>query len=120
MPRSRGWPAVYTSLLLSISLAATPIWGSSALGLGTVVSADHAHVGTAAASAGTTIFAGDTLNTEKGGALQLRSGAARVLLSGGTQLKWGGMEPAATATLTGGTVAFSTARADAFALHAGT
>jgi hypothetical protein len=120
MPRSRGWLVVNTSLLLSANLIATPIWGNSTVGLGTVLSADRAHVGAAAASAGATVFAGDTLNTEKGGALQLRSGAARLLLSGDTHLKWGGVEASANATLTGGTVAFSTARADAFALHAGT
>jgi len=120
MPRSRGWRVVATSLVLSANLIATPIWGNSTVGLGTVLSADRGHVGAAAASAGATVFAGDTLDTEKGGALQVRSGAARVLLSGDTHLKWGGAEPSVSATLTGGTVAFSTARADAFALHAGT
>ena len=120
MPRSRGWPSVYISLLLSVSLAATPLWGSSAIGLGTVVAADHAQVGTAAASVGATVFVGDTLATERAGNLQLRSGAARVLLSGNSHLTWGPTDPSPSATLTGGTVAFSTAKADAFVLHAGT
>src|SRR5436309_9867411 len=114
MPRSRGWPAVYTSLLLSISLVATPIWGSSALGLGTVVSADRAHVGTAAASAGSTVFAGDKLDTEQAGNLQIRAGAARLVLTASTRVVWGAEDGAPSATLTGGTAAFSTSNAKAF------
>lgn len=124
MPRSRGWLAVSTSFCLSLTLVAppfsTPLWGSSSVGLGTVLVADHAYVGTSAASVGATVFAGDTLATDKIGAMQLRSGAARVQLSGGAHLTWGSAEPAPSATLTGGSVAFSTARADAFILHAGT
>ena len=120
MPRSRGWPSIYLSLALSVSLVPAPIWGSSAVGLGTVVSADHAQLGTAAASVGATVFAGDKLATEKSGNLQLRAGAARVLLSGVSHLTWGPADPSPSATLTSGTVAFSTAKADAFVLHAGT
>ena len=120
MPRSRGPAHIYVSVLLSITLAATPIWGSSGLGLGTVVSADRAHVSAADASVGTTIFPGDTLDTERGGSLQVRIGAARILLSGGARVLWAAQDASPTATLTTGTVAFSTAKADAFSLHAGT
>lgn len=120
MPRSRGWPSVYISLALSVSLVATPVLGGSSVGLGTVVAANQAELGTAAASVGATVFAGDRLSTEKMGTLQLRAGAARVLLSGASRLTWGPTDPSPSATLTTGTVAFSTAKADAFVLHAGT
>ncbi len=78
MPRSRGTALIYLSILLSISLLATPIEGNSGLGSGTVVYAESAHIGTAAASVGATVFAGDKLDTEQvRGGLQIRAGAVR-------------------------------------------
>ena len=120
MPRVRGSLSITLPVLLSVSLIATPIWGNSGLGLGTVVSAERAHIGTAAASAGATVFAGDKLDTEQLGNLQIRAGTARLLLKGGSRLVWGAEAGAPSATLTGGTAAFSTASAKAFVLHAGT
>jgi hypothetical protein len=120
MPRVRGSLSISLSILLSVSLSATPIWGNSGLGSGTVVSAERAHVGTAAASTGATVFAGDRLDTERLGSLQIRAGAARLLLKGSSGIVWGAEDGAPSATLTGGTAAFSTANAKAFVLHAGT
>lgn len=120
MPRARGILPISLSLLLSTSLLVTPIWGSAGVGAGTVVSAERAHLGTASASAGATVFVGDTLDTEKVGSLQIRAGAARVLLTGSSRLVWGSEDGAPSATLTGGTATFSTATANAFILHAGT
>ncbi|HEY4815988.1 MAG TPA: hypothetical protein VIH67_01065 [Candidatus Acidoferrum sp.] len=88
--------------------------------MGTVVSAERAHVGTAAASAGSTVFAGDKLDTEQAGSLQIRAGAARLALTGSSRVVWGAEYGVASATLLGGTAAFSTADAKAFVLHAGT
>ncbi len=136
MPRARGTASINLSILLSVSLLAAPIWGNSDLGSGTVVFAERAHIGTAAASVGTTVFAGDKLDTEQvRGGLQIRAGAARLALAASSRLVWGveGRSPSATltggtaafstrspsATLTGGTAAFSTASAKAFVLHAG-
>jgi hypothetical protein len=119
MPPVRGSVAISLSVLLSISLVATPIWGNSGLGSGAVVSAERAHVGSAAASAGSTVFAGDKLDTERTGSLQIRAGAARVLLQGSSRLTWGSEDGAPSATLTGGTAAFSTANAKALVFHAG-
>lgn len=120
MPRVRGSLSISLSVLLSVSLLVRSTWGNSGLGLGTVVSAERAHVGTAAASAGATVFAGDKLDTEQLGNLQIRAGAARLLLKGSSRLVWGAEDGAPSATLTGGTAAFSTAGAKAFVLHAGT
>ena len=120
MPRVRGSLRISLSILLSTSLLASPIWCDPALGLGTVVSADRAHVGTAAASAGSTVFAGDKLDTEQAGSLQIRAGAARLVLTGSSRVVWGADDGSPSATLTGGTAAFSTANAKAFVLHAGT
>jgi hypothetical protein len=88
--------------------------------MGTVVSAKQARVGTAAASVGTTVFAGDRLDTEQNGSLQLRSGAARLLLTGASGVTWGAEGAMPLATLTRGGVVFSTANARAFVLKAST
>jgi hypothetical protein len=120
MPRVRGSLSISLSLVLSVSLSGTPIWGKSESGLGTVVSAERAHLGTAAASAGATVFAGDKLDTDQSGNLQIRAGAARLLLKQSSRLVWGVDGGSPSATLTGGTAAFSTADAKAFVLHAGT
>ena len=120
MPRRRGMHSVILSILLSVSLLATPILGNSSLGVGTVVSAQRAHVGTAPASAGSTVFAGDQLNTDPAGSLQIRAGAARLALTGSSRIVWGAEDGAASATLLGGTAAFSSANAKGFVLHAGT
>ncbi|HEY2820744.1 MAG TPA: hypothetical protein VGJ06_06860 [Candidatus Acidoferrum sp.] len=97
----------------SISCAAT-------VAFGTVVSADRARVGSAAATVGTTVLSGDTLDTDKFGSIQIRAGAARLLLTSASQVTWANEEGGASATLKNGTAIFSTANSKAFALHAGT
>src|SRR4029078_558481 len=58
--------------------------------------------------------------TAEAGSVQIRSGAARLVLKSSSRIIWGadGVHP--SATLTGGTAAFSTASANAFVLHAST
>lgn len=112
-------PAAALSVLLSITLLLSPAWGASAIGTGVIVSAYRANVGTAAATTGTTLFDGDSLGTASAGSLQIRAGAARVLLTASSHLLWGSQNGAPQAELTGGNVAFSTANAKAFVLHAG-
>jgi hypothetical protein len=77
-------------------------------------------VGRAAASVGTTVFSGDSLDTEELGSLQVRAGAARLLLPANSRVTWGAEEGTAAATLKNGTAIFSTANAKAFSLHAST
>ena len=85
----------------------------------TVVSADRARVGTAKATVGTTVLSGDTLDADKFGSLQVRAGAARLLLTSASEVTWANEDSGAAATLKNGTAIFSTANAKAFALHAG-
>ena len=126
MPRTRGTASVAVSVLLSVSLlplpalGASPALGNPGLGSGTVVYAERAHVGTAALTVGTTIFAGDKLETERApGGLQIRAGAARLVLAASSRVVWGIDSGSPGATLIAGTAAFSTAGAKAFVLHAG-
>jgi hypothetical protein len=97
-----------------------PTWGSSAVGSGVIVSAERASIGSANATTGSTIFAGDRLNTDSSGHLQIRAAAARLLLTASSHVIWGEEEGTPEATLTGGTAIFSTANSKAFLLRAGT
>jgi hypothetical protein len=108
------------SAVLTFSLMATPVWSAPATPLATVVSADRAHVGQAVASVGTTVFSGDKLATEQLGKVQVRTNAARLLLSGSSRATWGMEEDTPSATLTSGTATFSTANSNAFALRMAT
>jgi hypothetical protein len=125
MARVRDLIRISTAAVLSFGLTFLcvsngSISHASTVAFGTVVSADRAHVGTAKATVGTTVLSGDTLDTDKFGSIQIRAGAARLLLTSASQVTWANEESGASATLKGGTAIFSTANAKAFALHAGT
>jgi hypothetical protein len=107
------------ALLVSFSLLTTPAWAASTSSLGTVVYADRAFVGTAPASVGATIFAGDRLSTDQSGAIQVRAGAARLLLSRASIATFSQDGASPAATLTYGSATFSTADSKAFTLHVG-
>lgn len=79
--------------------------------------ADRAHLGAGNASAGTTVFPGDKLRTEPGGSLQIRAGAARLLLPGSSSATLTLENDRPAAVLTIGSAIFSTANSQAFALH---
>lgn len=113
MARSREIVAA----LVSISLLIAPVWGAPSSSLGTVVYADRAHVGAAAASVGATVFGGDRLSTEQSGSVQVRAGAARLLLSGASMATLERDDANLSATLTLGSATFSTANSKAFSLH---
>jgi len=108
------------SALISFSVMVTSVGSAPATPLGTVISAERAHVGTAAASVGTTLFSGDKLETEQLGKAQVRAGAARLLLSGASRVTWGTEADTPAATLSTGTATFSTANSKAFALRMAT
>ncbi len=105
------------AILLSLTLLITPLWGAPSASFGTVVFADRAHVGSALASVGATVFSGDRLSTEQMGSVQVRAGAARLLLSGGSSATLIQDEASNAATLTHGSATFSTANSKAFALY---
>jgi hypothetical protein len=109
------------ALLVCFSLLTTPVWSapnpSSSLGI--VVFADRAHLGAAQASVGATVFSGDRLTTEQSGSIQVRAGAARLLLSSGSMATFSQDDATPSATLTVGTATFSTASSNAFVLHMG-
>src|SRR5258708_6499025 len=105
------------ALLVSFSLLATPVWATPSSSLGTVVYADRAHVGAAQASVGATLYSGDRLSTDLSGSVQVRAGAARLLLSSASSATFSQDDASPAATLAVGSATFSTANSNAFALH---
>jgi hypothetical protein len=107
--------------VLSVSLLSMPVWGAatpSVLPLGTVIAADRAHVGKGNADVGTTLYGGDYLSTELQGSVQVRTGAARLLLLGASSAIVNDSQGAPSAKLLQGTATFSTGNAHAFTLYA--
>jgi len=101
---------------LSLTLLTSPLWATPATAFGTLVFANRARVGNANASVGATVFSGDRLSTDEVGSVQIRAGAARLLLASGSAATLS-QEASPAATLTAGTATFSTANSKAFALH---
>jgi len=86
--------------------------------LGTVIAAERAHVGQANADIGTTVYGGDKLSTDLQGSVQVRAGAARLLLLSSSAAVVNDSEGAPSAQLLLGTATFSTGNARAFTLFA--
>jgi hypothetical protein len=116
MARLRAVFCVVLSFLFVVSTA----MGASAPPVGMITSAVGAHVGAASATVGATVFGGDKLSTQQTGTLQVRAGAARLMLSGASVATFADANGTPSATLQQGTVVFSTANSKAFVLHAAT
>jgi hypothetical protein len=116
MRRARALIAVAVSYLLLLM----PVTGTPPVALGTVTSATGARVGATVATSGSTVFGGDHLSTENTGSIQIRAGAARLLLSGASSASLAQVDGAPAARLLSGTAVFSTANAKAFVLQAAT
>jgi hypothetical protein len=108
-----AWRVIFAAIL-SCSLLQTPLSCAPSSALGAIVYADRAYLDAGNASAGTTIFSGDKLRTELAGSLQIRVGAARLLLSSSSSATLTQENDRPAAILTTG---FSTANSRAFTLH---
>lgn len=107
----------FIATLLSLTLLISPLWATPSATFGTLVFANRARVGNANASVGATVFSGDRLSTDQVGSVQIRAGAARLLLAGGSTATLSQDEASPAATLVAGTATFSTANSKAFVLH---
>jgi hypothetical protein len=106
---------------MSLSLACVPLCGATtptATPLGTVIAAERAYVGGAGANVGTTVYSGDRVSTDAQGSMQVRAGAARLLLLSSSAAFVDDNEGAPSAKLVLGTATFSTGNAHAFTLFA--
>ena len=106
--------------LMTIGLTVAPAWAGpkTASSLGTVVTAERARVGDSSAEVGTTVFSGDRLTTDLEGSVQIRAGAARLLLQSGSVATLADSDGAPSAKLLRGTATFSTGNSRAFTLFA--
>lgn len=98
----------FLAALLCATLIAAPLGSSPANALGTIVAAERAHVGSAPASVGATIYAGDQLSTDAGGKLQLRGMASRLFLSESSSAAIDQRDGTFQVALSTGTAGFST------------
>src|SRR6516225_5996834 len=85
--------------LLSLTLLILPLWATPSAAFGTVVFVNRARVGNASASLGATVFGGDSLSTDQVGSVQIRAGAARLLLAGSSSATLSKQEANPAATL---------------------
>ena len=116
----RGVRALFAAIVF-VSLAVVPARGNTTptvTPLGTVITAEHAHVGQSVADVGTTVYGGDKLSTEVQGSIQVRAGAARLLLLNSTLAEVNDEGGTPSAKLLMGTATFSTGNAHAFTLYA--
>jgi len=109
------------AVAFGLTLAWAPLLAAStptAAPLGTVIAAERAHVGEAGANVGTTVYSGDRVSTDLQGSMQVRAGAARLLLQSASSAIVDDNEGTRSAKLVLGTATFSTGNARAFTLYA--
>ena len=90
---------------LACLLAGVPLPGQT-VALGVVIQSFGGHLGTAAATAGATIYDGDRLDTEEKGSLSLRAGTVQLALLANTTVVIKHDESGLTPTLERGSVVF--------------
>lgn len=93
--------------VLIFSLVETPVFASPSRALGVVSQAERARVGSGEAISGATIFAGDTLTTEAGGAVRVRVGSAQLYLQPESTARLEQTAAGLSAALERGTAIFS-------------
>lgn len=114
----QGLRTLLAAALVLTVISAPTLAGPASAVLGTVITADKAHVGEGMAAVGTTVFGGDRLSTDTQGSVQVRAGAARLLLLGASVAEVNDTEGTPSAKLLLGTATFSTGNAHAFTLYA--
>src|SRR5262245_44394681 len=85
--------------LLSLTVLISPLCAVPSATFGTVVFVNRARVGNANASVGATVFSGDSLSTDQVCSVQIRAGAARLLLAGASAAKLSQDEASPAVTL---------------------
>lgn len=110
-----------TSLLamLAALLAVPPAPAVPAKPLGAVIHADRATLGPAGARAGTTVFAGDLLATDRGGLLRVRLGSGQVYLVGSSRATVSETSGTPGVDLIGGAVGFAASGATPVVVRSG-
>jgi hypothetical protein len=113
----QGLRTLFAAAVVVTMTSAPVLAGPASAVLGTVITAEKAHVGEGTASVGTTVFGGDRISTEAEGSVQVRAGAARLLLASASAAQVNDTEGTPSAKLLLGTATFSTGNAHAFTLY---
>ncbi len=104
--------------LLIVTLVESPVLGAPPRALGLIMQADRAHVSSAEAMSGATVFDGDILSTDSAGALRARLGEAHIYLLANSVMSIQRIAGGVSATLQRGTTVFSSPGGEAFELRA--
>ena len=108
--------------LISMALVQAPVMATPAAtaapALGVVLQADHADIGATSAVIGSTVFDGDRLATDAGGALRVGLGTSQAYLTPHSSATIHQFSDGLGATLTGGTVVLTSVTGGSFRLSA--
>lgn len=100
------------TFLLGLAIAAlscVPASGAQQQPLGVVIEAQNAQIGGVTAAVGTNVYAGDALSTDTGGTLRLKVATGQVYLEAATDADLEIVDGVPQATLSRGTLGFTTA-----------
>ncbi|HKN62608.1 MAG TPA: hypothetical protein VJW93_15610 [Candidatus Acidoferrales bacterium] len=113
----RSWGRCVLVALISSGMLTLPIRAAEDTPFGIVALADQAHVGTALASTGATVYTGDSVDTSVGGALRLRVGTGQLYLLSASAANLSQDGSVLRASVLHGTVGFSSLTAREFELE---
>lgn len=108
----------FLATLLAALLAVPPALGSPAKPVGIVLQTERAMLRSAQVTPGTTVFAGDTVTTDRTGTLIVRMASGQVSVLGDSIVIFEDSETGADATLLRGGLAFTTAEAGSLTVRA--
>ncbi|MGH9757329.1 MAG: hypothetical protein ACRD4M_06295 [Candidatus Acidiferrales bacterium] len=93
-------------------LLSLPAMAASEKPLGMVIQAQGAQLENAAAAIGATVYPGDALTTGPSGTLRLKVGGGQIYMLSASSMRLAQIDDVVQATITGGTVGFSTTPGD--------
>jgi len=109
---------VASLLVLALAASQLPARATGASAIGVVTQASRANLSDATASAGSTVFDGDSFTTASGGLVRVRTAAAQFYLASQSALCVHSVAAGTLAQLSAGTMVFSSARASAMDIEA--
>jgi hypothetical protein len=113
----RSISRTFLSITLAAALLPLPAFAANEKPLGMVVQAQDAQIGTAAVAIGTTVYPGDTVETQMGGTLRLKVGGSQVYLLASSAATLSQRSDMVHALIKTGTVGFSSNGTDQVGLE---
>lgn len=113
----RSISRTFLSITLATSLLNIPAFAANEKPLGMVVQAQDAQIGTAVVAVGTTVFPGDTVETQTNGTLRLKVGGSQVYLLASSAATLSQRADMIHALVKSGTVGFSSNGTDQVGLE---